>query len=423
MEDVTFGRLGLDLVLRALPVMGSLPQETGMSRWIPCALAMALLAPVGYSAPVAVKPKKKSVEDMVIEANRKISAPRPLAKKLPLTAIEGSRVKVFREARKSVVYISSAALVQDVKTRDFLLVPAGSGTGFVWDEAGHVVTNLHVLMVKDDQGNIRPAADLAVTLADGKTYKTKLIGVSTAYDVAVLQVFAPLKDMRPLPMGSSGDLVVGQSVLAIGNPFGLDHTLTQGIVSALGRQLRTLFDTTVPEVIQTDAAINPGNSGGPLLDSGGRLTGMNTAIAPATGASVGIGFAIPADILRRVVPILIQKGYLERPHLGFEGASPVVAQKLGVQRGVVVSEVEAGGPAAQAGLQGLKKDEAGKAILGDVIVGYQGQRVDTPLQLWSMLEQDLPGATLVFDVVREGKLVKVTIKPGKSKPKAEKPTV
>ncbi|MBP1627698.1 MAG: degP [Holophagaceae bacterium] len=392
-----------------------------MRSWIPSALAMALMAPVGFSA--TPKPQRKTAEEMVIEANRKINGPRPLARKKALTPMEQSRVKVFRQARKSVVYISSAALVQDIKTRDYLLVPAGSGTGFVWDEAGHVVTNLHVLMIKDDQGNISPAADLAVTLADGKTYKTKLIGASTAYDVAVLQVFAPLKDMNPLPMGSSADLEVGQSVLAIGNPFGLDHTLTQGIVSALGRQLRTLFNTTISEVVQTDAAINPGNSGGPLLDSGGRLVGMNTAIAPATGASVGIGFAIPADILRRVVPILIQKGSLERPHLGFEALISADALKLGVQRGVVVSVVDAGGPGAQAGLRALKTEEGGKVVLGDVIVGYQGQRVDTPGQLWSMLEQDPPGSTLVFDVVREGKLTQVTIKPGKGKAKAEKATI
>jgi len=392
-----------------------------MKRWLPITLAMTLAGPLGFAAPTA-KPQKKSPEDQMIEANRKISGPRPLAKKQALTPMEQSRVKVFRGARQSVVYISSAALVQDAKTRDLMLVPAGSGSGFVWDEAGHVVTNLHVLMVKDEKGNISPAADLAVTLADGRTYKTKVIGSSTAYDVAVLQVFAPLKDMKPLPMGSSSDLVVGQSVMAIGNPFGLDHTLTQGIVSALGRQLRTLFDTTVTEVVQTDAAINPGNSGGPLLDSGGRLVGMNTAIAPATGASVGIGFAIPADILRRVVPILIQRGNLERPHLGFEAASQLMAQKLGIQRGVVVREVDAGGPAALAGLRPLKNDAAGKSVVGDVIVGYQGQRVDSPLQLWSMLEQDPLGTTLVFDVVREGKLIKVTIKPGKVKVRTEKPT-
>jgi len=368
-------------------------------------------------------PAKKTPEELVIEANRKIYAPRPLAKKNPLTGPEVARARVFKKARNSVVYVSSIALAQDQRTKDLFLVPAGSGTGFVWDEAGHVVTNLHVITLEGPQGQINLAADQVVTLSDGKTYKTKVIGWSTAYDVAVLQVFAPLKDMLPLPMGSSSDLIVGQSVLAIGNPFGLDHTLTQGIVSALGRQLRTQFDTTIQGVIQTDAAINPGNSGGPLLDSGGRLIGMNTAIAPATGASVGIGFALPADILRRVVPILIQKGSLERPHLGFDALAAKLAFKLGVSRGIVVAAVEPGGPAALAGLQGLKTDAEGKPTLGDVIVGYQGQSVETDSQLWAMLEQDPPGIPLTFEVIRGGKHLQVTVKPLRIKAKEAKPTV
>nr|WP_320132902.1 trypsin-like peptidase domain-containing protein [uncultured Holophaga sp.] len=382
-----------------------------MKTWITCALTAAILAPALGSA--EAKPAKKSPEELVVEANRKISGPRPLAPKRPLTQAERQRVGVFRSARKSVVFIASAALVRDVKTRNLSLVPAGSGTGFVWDEAGHVVTNLHVIMVQDQSGHLSAPADLVVTLADGKTYRCQVIGISTAYDVAVLQVFAPLKDMKPLPIGSSGDLVVGQDVMAIGNPFGLDHTLTQGIVSALGRQLITLFDTTISEVIQTDAAINPGNSGGPLLDSGGRLVGMNTAIAPATGASVGIGFAIPADILRQVVPTLIRKGVLDRPHLGFEAASTQVAKNLGVNRGVVISDVEEGGPAARAGLRPLKVLQDGKVELGDVIVGYQGQAVSSVGQLWSMMEQDSSESERSFDVVRGGKIIRLVIKPGK----------
>jgi S1-C subfamily serine protease len=216
------------------------------------------------------------------------------------------------------------------------------------------------------------AEDLQVTLADGKTYRARVIGKSLAYDIAVLRVFAPLKSVKPLPLGSSKNLQVGQSVLAIGNPFGLDHTLTMGIISGLRKEVitDTALQRKIRGAIQTDAAINPGNSGGPLLDSSGRIIGMNTSIKSQTGYSTGVSFAIPVDTLNLVVPLLIARGQLERPELGFSGISNQLAALLGITKGVVVGGVVPDGLAEQAGLRGWKLKEGEKIpTLGDIIVG------------------------------------------------------
>jgi S1-C subfamily serine protease len=299
------------------------------------------------------------------------------------------------------------------------LVPAGLGTGFVWDDLGHVVTNNHVVTVMLSQEVATTADEVRVSLADGKTYKARIIGRSLAFDLAVLQVFAPLEQLRPLPLGRSSDLQVGQSVYAIGNPFGLDHSLTTGIVSALDRTIGTDFGSAIKGAIQTDAAINPGNSGGPLLDSAGRVVGMNTAITSTSGSSAGIGFAIPVDTLNRVVPMLIKRGTEAIPVLGFQTFTTEWAQRLGVPKGILVDAVEGGGPADKAGLRGTLRRPGGslndpQAIteLGDVIVAYNGQAVATEVELADLLAFHPLGQPVVFDILRKGQPLKLTLIPG-----------
>lgn len=360
----------------------------------------------------------------VIEANRKNAKPRPIAPSVSLNAEERARERVFKGAKKSVVHISSGmsnVVFRDAKTGRWFEPKPGTGTGFVWDEKGHVVTNYHVIAVDDPLGIPSMEADrLVVQLSNGKQYQAVVIGRSLAYDVAVLHVFAPLNDMKPLPMGRSKGLRMGQSVLALGNPFGLDHTLTSGIVSGLGRELITTYGTPIQDVIQTDAAINPGNSGGPLLDMGGRLSGMATSIASTSGSNAGVGFAIPADILNRVVPELIEKGQQGRPELGFILLPLVKAQEAGVREGLVVSDVVKGSFADLAGLRpwvlepesARRKDIPIKVYeVGDVIVGFEGKPLLNDLHLFVLMEVHPKGKPFVFDVLREGRVVQVSVDP------------
>jgi S1-C subfamily serine protease len=277
-----------------------------------------------------------------------------------------------------------------------------------------------VITVDDPSGGPRgEAEELQVTLADGKTYKALVIGRSLSLDIAVLHVFAPLEQMKPLPLGTSADLEVGQSVLAIGNPFGLDHTLTAGVISALKRDILTGFGTHILDAVQTDAAINPGNSGGPLLDRAGRLIGMNTAIRTTTGISAGVGFAIPVDTLNRVVPVLIAKGQLRRPELGIVTFPPAASATLGARHGIAVDSVTPGSLADKAGFQGLRIRPGAKepieladVILGDVIVGLNGHPLESDTQLMDLLELEPPETQLNFEVLRDGKPHRLTINPG-----------
>jgi S1-C subfamily serine protease len=262
----------------------------------------------------------------------------------------------------------------------------------------------------EKDGTIGDAAEVRVTLANGKTYQARVIGFSLAYDTAVLQVFAPLEDLKPLPVGSSGELEVGQGVIAIGNPWGLDHTLSTGVVSALNRTLPTQFNTNITDVIQTDAAINPGNSGGPLLDTAGRVIGMNAYIPAATGASVGIGFSIPIDTLNRIVPLLISRGPLVRPRMGFDTLVDIQARQLGVEQGVVVNHVEPGSPAARAGLRGTVTDAKQQIVsIGDVIIAIDGHRMGTYGELVAYLEQADLKNKVEITVVRGSQIIKLTL--------------
>lgn len=384
------------------------------------------LAGICASAQVAVaqlSQAQRKQEDSVIAENRKGAKPRAVAKGKPLSALEQERARVFRAAKKAVVFINASTnlVVRNNATGDIYGIPAGTGTGFVWDDLGHVVTNYHVIKLDAPGAEAtQNMENIEVTLSDHHTYKARLIGRSLANDIAVLHVFAPLKDLTPLPLGASRDLVVGQSVLAIGNPFGLDHTLTGGVVSALERVIPSNF-SLIKGVIQTDAAINPGNSGGPLLDMSGRLIGMNTAIPAVTGANVGIGFAIPADTLNKVVPMLIAKGQMDRPSLGFTSMAPLLAlQYFSIENGVVVEMVEPDSPAARAGLRGIKdQGSEQKALLGDIIVGFQGKPIRNPVQLADQLELLPPETPLVFEILRDGKTLTITLRPLEKAPEVK----
>ena len=274
--------------------------------------------------------------------------------------------------------------------------PSSSGSGFIWDGAGHAVTNEHVVQV---------AGALAVRLASGEMVRANLVGTAPHYDLAVLRLANPRQLPPPLPIGSSTDLKVGQYAFAIGNPFGLDQTLTTGVISALKRRLPTSGGREIANVIQTDAAINPGNSGGPLLDSAGRLIGVTTAIISPSGSNAGVGFAIPVDVVNRVVPELIRNGRFPIPGIGISAADEAAATQAGVQ-GVVVRRVAAGSPAERAGLRGV---DPNAGSLGDVIVGVNGKPVRRLSDLTEALEVAGTGQTVSLDVQRDGRSRKVDI--------------
>jgi S1-C subfamily serine protease len=288
-----------------------------------------------------------------------------------------------------------------------LSVPRGTGSGFIWDDQGHVITNFHV---------ISGASEATVRLADGRDYKATLIGASPSHDIAVLRIGVDFQRPPPVPLGTSGNLEVGQKVFAIGNPFGLDWTLTTGIVSALDRSLPSDAGVTIEHLIQTDAAINPGNSGGPLLDSAGRLIGINTAIYSPSGASAGIGFAVPVDTVNRVVPQVIAKGRYIRPTLGLElddALNQRLSRALQVE-GVFVLRVTPGTGAEKAGLKGVTVTPEGTVVPGDIIVGISGKPVTSIGALIGRLDDFKVGDNVMLDVRRgdETISVSVTLQPG-----------
>jgi len=305
---------------------------------------------------------------------------------------ELNNMEVFRRAAPSTVYITNKRLARDYFSLNVMEVPQGTGTGIVWDEEGTIVTNAHV---------IEGAQAVTVRLQDGSTYEAKFVGAAPEKDLAVLRIAAPADKLRPLPKGDSDQLEVGRKVLAIGNPFGLDTTLTTGIVSALGREIQSPSGRTIRGVIQTDAAINPGNSGGPLLDSAGRLIGINTAIIGPGGGSAGIGFAVPVNTVRKVVPELIAHGRLIRPVIGVSLVADAVAANLGI-RGAIVLGVERGSSADRAGMIGVRRAPDGRVLLGDVIVAVDDMRVSDADDLLNALEQHKPGDTVTVKTIREG---------------------
>lgn len=314
------------------------------------------------------------------------------------TEDEQNTIDVFERAAPSAVFVTQKQVVLDWLAGRATEVPAGAGTGFVWDTEGHVVTNFHVVM---------GARSLTVTLQDQKTYPARVVGSEPRKDIAVLRIKAPKDSLRPIVLPKEGyRLEVGQKVIAIGNPFGLDHTLTTGVVSALGREMDGVGGVTIRDMVQTDAAINPGNSGGPLLDSAGRLIGMNTMIFSKTGASAGIGFAVPVESIRRVVPQLIQFGRVEQVGLGVRiDPQRRIERRFGI-KGVVVLEIIPGSPAERAGLRGLSQTAEGVS-LGDVIVGIDEAKIESYDDLYSVLDGKKAGEKVRVKLQRESKVIEL----------------
>ncbi len=313
---------------------------------------------------------------------------------------ERNTIEVFRRVSQSVVFVSNAKISRGGFLMNAVEVPQGVGSGFVWDEAGHIVTNYHVV-----HGGER----FTVSLSDGTTYEAKLVGVAPRKDLAVLHVDAD-QPLHPVELGDSHRLLVGQKVLAIGNPFGLDSTLTTGVISALGREIESLAGTHIEDVIQTDASINPGNSGGPLLDSHGRVIGVTTAIY-GDGKSAGIGFAVPAATVARLVPQLIAYGHVKWAGLGVQVMPDHIAAQWGIE-GVVVREVLPDSPAAHAGLRSMQVDWLGNARAFDVITKVQGQPVTSLVDLIDVIDDYEPGDTVELEFVRGGRSVSVQVQLG-----------
>lgn len=307
---------------------------------------------------------------------------------------ERNTIEVFESARPSVVFVTNKQLAR-TSSWDLVTIPRGSGTGFIWNKDGYIVTNFHV---------IEGAQEVVITLQDQTNWPAELVGLAPERDLAVLKIKAPKEKLSPLPLGDSAALIVGRKVLAIGNPFGLDATLTTGVVSALGREIESPTRRKISNVIQTDAAINPGNSGGPLLNSRGQLIGVNTMIYSPSGASAGIGFAIPVNTVKEVVPELITFGKIVRPVLGITPAPDHWAQQLGIE-GVPILRVNLDSPASQAGLQGAKQNAWGQISLGDVIVAIDDTPIANDDQLQAALEQHKPGDKVVVSLMRQGKLI------------------
>jgi S1-C subfamily serine protease len=319
--------------------------------------------------------------------------PRPITARGDLAADEQSTIALFERTSPSVVFITTRQRVVNPWTRNITSVQRGSGSGFFWDDLGHVVTNNHV---------IEGASEAIVSLNDGGSYRASLIGRSAAHDLAVLRINVPFDRRPPIALGSSADLKVGQKVFAIGNPFGLDYTLTSGLVSALDRSIDDDNGGTIDHLIQTDAAINPGNSGGPLLDSAGRLIGINTAIFSPSGAYAGIGFAVPVDTVNRVVPQLIAEGRYLRPTLGIsvdQDVNRAIAQQLDVE-GVAVLRVEPGSGADQAGLQALEVRSDRSFVPADVVLSVDGRPTPSVSALLSILDDYRIGDVVTLRVWR-----------------------
>lgn len=331
------------------------------------------------------------------------ATPPPVVIPVPTASTAGdqSTIDVFRRASRSTVFVTSVAVHPDYLSRDLMGMPLGSGSGFVWDTLGHVVTNYHV---------IEGANAATVTLADHSMWDAELVGMAPEKDLAVLRIGAPAVRLTPLPRSSSSEVQIGQKVLAIGNPFGLDQTLTAGIISALGREIASPNGMPIRGVMQTDAAINPGNSGGPLLDGEGRLIGVNTAIYSPSGASAGVGFAIPVDTVTRVVPELIAYGRVRWPTIGVGLATQGLNSQLGI-RGALILNVEPSGSAAAAGLRPTITGSSGEVRLGDVIVEANGVAILSPADLFGLVERLTPEETLMVTYVRAGQRHETEIVP------------
>jgi S1-C subfamily serine protease len=380
----------LDRAIMMKPIVRALTSRT---------LAWSALLVVVFTT---CRPKAQPLGD----AHAPSAAPSPTSPPVPPVSpgarIEDERntISVFRAAAESTVFVTQTRVVEDYYAGTLQEVPAGSGSGFVWDDKGTIVTNFHV---------VEGARSLSVTFHDQQTFEAKVVGIEPRKDIAVLRVEAPAKMLLPIHVAKGGQLEVGQKAIAIGNPFGLDHTLTTGVISAIGRQVQGAGGVSIRDMIQTDAAINPGNSGGPLLDSSGQLIGMNTMIYSKSGASAGIGFAVPVSTISRIVPQIVKSGRAEQVGIGI-GVDPLQKLERRLQlEGVVVLKVPEGGAAAVAGLRGLTRTRRG-IVLGDVIVGVDSVRVVHFDDLYTALDARKADDTVKLTVMRGDATETLTIK-------------
>lgn len=361
-------------------------------------LATAVLAGCGefllqesHAASVA-----SDVDDAVADGEPDVSQARRTPRVTPpsrraLIEDERNTIDVFEAASQATVNVTQKRAMRDW-SRQVVEVPAGSGTGFVWDRRGHIVTNYHVV----DGGR-----SFTVMLSDGTELDATFVGGEPLRDIAVLKLADPPADLTPIRLPPAPDhLRVGQKTIAIGNPFGLDNTLTVGVVSALGRDVQGYGGVTIKDMVQTDASINPGNSGGPLLDSSGQLIGMNTMIFSRSGSSAGIGFAVPTKYVRKLVPELIEHGKPQRVGLGVEIVNDSIARRQGIE-GVIIQATASGSPAAKAGLRGLQRSAQGTS-LGDIIVAIDGEKVRNFDDLYNLLDLHSPGENVTVTVLRDG---------------------
>ncbi len=315
------------------------------------------------------------------------------------TEDEANNIEIFKRASPSVVYVTNKTFRRDFFSYNVHEIPQGTGSGFIWNESGIIVTNYHV---------IKGANKVTVTLQDASELDAQVIGIAPDKDLAVLKVSASEK-LTALPLGDSALLEVGRKVIAIGNPFGLDTTLTVGVVSALNREIDAVTDRKIRGVIQTDASINPGNSGGPLLNSLGQLVGVNTAIYSPSGASAGIGFAIPVNTVKKIIPQLIEFGQVVRPNLGIETAPDYWAQRIEIE-GVLVLNVTGGSPADKAGIQGMSRNRRGNIILGDILLSIDGAQLKNNDDLLNVLEQHKVGDIVELTILRDSNQQNVSLR-------------
>ncbi len=325
--------------------------------------------------------------------------PRAVTARGDLAEDEKGTIALFKSVSPSVVYITTMTVRRELFSSRALEVPQGAGSGFVWDENGYLVTNYHV---------IAEAQGARVTLADQSTWSAQLVGAEPDKDIAVLKIDAPKHLLPPIPLGTSSDLQVGQKVFAIGNPFGFDQTLTTGVISGLGREIVSVSGRPIQGVIQTDAAINPGNSGGPLLDSAGRVIGTNTAIYSPSGTYAGVCFAVPVDVVNRIVPQIVRGEKLKKPGLGIEWVPEDVVSRLGLQ-GVLILNVRPGSAAEKVGLRPTREDSFGRIIPGDLIVGADGKAIRNANDLFRVLDAHEIGDTVQFTIVRNNRKSDVDI--------------
>jgi S1-C subfamily serine protease len=325
----------------------------------------------------------------------------PITPRGELSASEKNTIDIFKRISPSVVSVANKAILRDLFSMRLYEVPQGAGSGFMWDKKGHIISNFHV---------VYQASALQVTLKDGASYDAEVVGVDPDHDIAVLKIKAPDESLTPIPVGSSADLQVGQNVMAIGNPFGLDTSLSVGIVSALGRTMNAMTGRQIFDVIQTDAAINPGNSGGPLLDSAGRLIGMNAAIMSTSGSYAGVGFAVPVDTIRRIVPQLIADGKVKRAGIGIQIVPEPILRQAGLEGADVLRTIPKSA-AAKAGLQGVKETRGGDLMFGDIIVGVDGTPIRTNDDFLAIMDRHQAGDKIKITYTRnkEKRTAEITI--------------